>query len=129
MIAAYFAQSVRFTSFVQRLTKLYTDQTGFWGSPVLMFETCASHAALPRIQATHFGGSFAALKHDGTVVTWGIPHSGGDCSSVQDDLRNVQSTQVSRGTTVAGGPVGRNPKKHPMVGSWWVPRCCPPMIS
>lgn len=28
-------------------------------------------------------GSFAAVKKDGTVVTWGDPKTGGDSSSVQ----------------------------------------------
>ncbi|WP_421252410.1 Ig-like domain-containing protein [Aeromonas sp. 600724] len=34
--------------------------------------------------------SFAALKHDGTVVTWGNRFDGGDSSSVQDKLTNVK---------------------------------------
>ncbi|MGN5073609.1 Ig-like domain-containing protein [Aeromonas veronii] len=34
--------------------------------------------------------SFAALKHDGTVVTWGNRYDGGDSSSVQDKLTNVK---------------------------------------
>ena len=28
--------------------------------------------------------AFAALREDGTVHTWGLPHKGGDSSSVQD---------------------------------------------
>ena len=29
---------------------------------------------------------FAAVKGDGTVVTWGPPNSGGDCSAVQEQF-------------------------------------------
>jgi hypothetical protein len=37
-------------------------------------------------------GAFAALKEDGTVVTWGHPDCGGDCHEVQDQLaRDVKS--------------------------------------
>ena len=32
-------------------------------------------------------GAFAALRTDGTVVTWGDPEYGGDSSEVQDQLR------------------------------------------
>jgi Ca2+-binding RTX toxin-like protein len=35
------------------------------------------------------GGAFAALKADGSVVTWGAPSSGGDSSAVAGQLRNV----------------------------------------
>lgn len=35
-------------------------------------------------------GSFAALRHDGTVVSWGIPRSGGDSSEVQDQYLVLQ---------------------------------------
>ncbi len=35
-------------------------------------------------------GSFAALRHDGTVVSWGIPRSGGDSSEVQDQCLVLQ---------------------------------------
>lgn len=31
-------------------------------------------------------GSFAAIRLDGSVVTWGIPRSGGDSADVQDQL-------------------------------------------
>ena len=33
--------------------------------------------------------AFAAVRSDGTVVTWGTPHAGGDSSSVQDQLHDV----------------------------------------
>ena len=32
-------------------------------------------------------GAFAALKHDGSVVTWGSARNGGDSSSVQAELK------------------------------------------
>ncbi|WP_429103917.1 hypothetical protein, partial [Aeromonas veronii] len=35
--------------------------------------------------------AFAALKQDGTVVTWGGVNRGGDSSAVQAQLTNVQS--------------------------------------
>ena len=39
--------------------------------------------------------SFAAMLECGAVVTWGDPHSGGNSSQVQEQLRNVQRTQVT----------------------------------
>ena len=39
---------------------------------------------------------FAAILGDGCVVTWGgIAGSGGDSSSVQDQLKNVQQIQTA----------------------------------
>ena len=38
---------------------------------------------------------FAAILGDGSVVTWGCESSGGDSSSVQDQLKNVQQIQAS----------------------------------
>jgi len=35
------------------------------------------------------GGAFAAIKNNGTVVTWGMSWIGGDSSSVQDELTDV----------------------------------------
>ena len=32
-------------------------------------------------------------SQDGTVVTWGLPHSGGDCSQVQEQLTHVREIQ------------------------------------
>ena len=46
-----------------------------------------------QIQATET--AFAAVKSDGSVVTWGIPGDGGDAHFVQDQLRNVQQIQAS----------------------------------
>ena len=42
--------------------------------------------------------AFAAMKTDGSVVTWGDPKSGGDSSKVQHQLRRVQK---------APGPISR----------------------
>ena len=39
--------------------------------------------------------TFAAILGDGSVVTWGNAASGGDRSSVQDQLKNVQQIQAS----------------------------------
>jgi hypothetical protein len=38
-----------------------------------------------QIQATHV--AFAAILADGSVVTWGMPRCGGDCSALQDRLQ------------------------------------------
>ena len=46
------------------------------------------------LQATNFG-AFAARRSDGSVVTWGDPGSGGDCSSVAEQLHNVQQLQAT----------------------------------
>ncbi|WP_219927934.1 hypothetical protein, partial [Aeromonas sp. HMWF014] len=42
----------------------------------------------------------AALKQDGTVVTWGSANNGGDSNAVKDDLINVE-TIVSNGLAFA----------------------------
>ena len=39
--------------------------------------------------------AFAALKSDGTVVTWGEDNSGGDSSAVASELTNVQTIKAS----------------------------------
>ncbi|NRA22940.1 MAG: hypothetical protein HRU08_00340, partial [Oleispira sp.] len=46
-------------------------------------------------------GSFAALKLDGSVITWGYPESGGDSSSVADQLTGVQSITANYGAFAA----------------------------
>ena len=43
--------------------------------------------------------AFAAMKSDGSVVTWGDPNSGGDSSKVQHQLRRVQ--KAPGGQTIA----------------------------
>ncbi|MFN9622895.1 MAG: ELWxxDGT repeat protein, partial [Cyanobacteriota bacterium] len=51
-------------------------------------------AAIPRRLATNTAfehrnnGAFAALKRDGSVITWGEPFSGGDSSAVASQLSN-----------------------------------------
>ena len=48
------------------------------------------------IRATAFrAGAFAVVLGDGSVVTWGSAHFGGDSSAVQDQLKNVQLVQAS----------------------------------
>ena len=39
--------------------------------------------------------AFAALRKDGTVVTWGHPEQGGDSTAVRDQLREVKSLAAS----------------------------------
>ena len=45
------------------------------------------------IQVTDY--AVAAILHNGSVVTWGDPDSGGDSSRVQEQLRNVQHIQAT----------------------------------
>ena len=58
------------------------------------------HLALLTLQeiqssSTPFGGAFAAILADRSVVTWGDPDFGGDSSGVQDRLRGVRDVQAS----------------------------------
>ena len=39
--------------------------------------------------------SFAAILGDGSVITWGLAAYGGDSSSVQEQLKNVQQIQAT----------------------------------
>ena len=45
--------------------------------------------------------AFAAIEGDGSVVTWGNPEFGGDCSGVQEKLRNVLCIQATDATFAA----------------------------
>ena len=45
--------------------------------------------------------AFAAILFDGSVVTWGHANTGGDSSTVQDQLRDVQQIQASSGAFAA----------------------------
>ena len=45
--------------------------------------------------------AFAALKKDGTVITWGIPSKGGNSSHVQDKLKDVVSIDSTLGAFAA----------------------------
>ena len=45
--------------------------------------------------------AFAAIRANGTVVTWGCPDSGGDCSAVKNQLQNVQRIQATCGAFAA----------------------------
>jgi alpha-tubulin suppressor-like RCC1 family protein len=45
--------------------------------------------------------ALAALKYDGSVVTWGEPEFGGDSSSVADQLMNVKSISANYGAFAA----------------------------
>ena len=52
-----------------------------------------------QIQATAY--AFAAILADGSVVAWGNPDHGGDCSPVQDPLKSVQQIQATEGAFAA----------------------------
>ncbi|MGY3945715.1 hypothetical protein, partial [Aeromonas tecta] len=45
--------------------------------------------------------AFAALKQDGSVVTWGSTGSGGDSSAVQAQLTNVKAIYNAQGAFAA----------------------------
>ncbi|CAE7919001.1 Herc2 [Symbiodinium sp. KB8] len=76
-------------------------------------DTLTLHVGRVQVQATRHG--FAAVRGDGSVVTWGDPRSGGDSSAVQHNLKNVQQIQASQrafaavldhGSVVTWGNVG-----------------------
>ena len=53
------------------------------------------------IQAS--SGAFAAIKYDGSVVTWGYRIYGGDSSAVQENLiqvQEIQSTSALKGDLI-----------------------------
>ena len=52
--------------------------------------TCGN---VQQIQANR--AAFTAILANGSVVAWGHPVWGGDCSDVQDQLRNVQQVQAT----------------------------------
>ncbi|CAE7361049.1 unnamed protein product [Symbiodinium natans] len=45
------------------------------------------------VAATRY--AFAAIRPNGTVVSWGCRRHGGDCRAVQDHLQNVQQIQAT----------------------------------
>ena len=49
------------------------------------------------------GMAFAAILGDGSVMTFGQPDAGGDCSAVQDRLKNAQCIQASEDAFAAIG--------------------------
>ena len=48
---------------------------------------------MQQLQAT--AEAFAAVLADGSAVAWGDTDWGGDCSAVQDQLRNVQQLHAT----------------------------------
>lgn len=55
----------------------------------IILDLLGSRSSSPKvcdIQSTM--GAFAALREDGSVVCWGDPEDGGDCSPVRDELRS-----------------------------------------
>ena len=63
-------------------------------------------------------GAFAALKQDGSVVTWGSKRHGGDSTAAQGDLQaNVAHIYSS---SVAFAAV----KKDGSIVTWGDPQCC-----
>ena len=54
-----------------------------------------------RLASHRRGCAFAALRGDGSVVTWGDPRWGGDSSTVQEQLKKVQRIQATGGAFAA----------------------------
>lgn len=54
---------------------------------------------IPCLAAT--AGAFALWCRGGGVLTWGDAYTGGDSSSVQDQLRGVQEVVASKGAFAA----------------------------
>jgi len=58
------------------------------------------------VQATET--AFAALRADGSVVTWGCAGGGGDSSTVREqlkDVREIQSSEAAFAAILADGSV------------------------
>lgn len=64
----------------------------FYVSSIFPYSVCKQNMAATALAAAVLWqllqrqGSFAAIRLDGSVVTWGIPRSGGDSTDVQDQL-------------------------------------------
>ena len=56
--------------------------------------------------------AFAAVLIDGSVITWGDKHYGGDSSSVQDQLKNVHQIQASGSAFAADSSSVQDPAKE-----------------
>ena len=61
--------------------------------------TCIAATGGDRLPLPEIGGdysAFAALRSDGSVVTWGSRQFGGQTASVQEKLENVTAIQALR---------------------------------
>ena len=47
------------------------------------------------LRTQSLSAQFAAVLADGSVVCWGDPRTGGDCSAVQRQLKDVQQVQAT----------------------------------
>ena len=56
---------------------------------------------VPRVYAHRMGVSFAAVKHDGSVVTWGDEEAGGDSDNVKSELSGGVDRVVGAGFAFA----------------------------
>ena len=90
-----------------KLRKKHLLQSGvmdLWSLAVMLpgeETSSAVQAQLKNVQQIQASaGAFAAIRSDGSVVSWGN-HTGGDSSAVQDQLRDVQQMQASRGAFAA----------------------------
>ena len=70
---------------------------------------------MQQIQAT--GGAFAAIRADGSAISWGDPSCGGDSLAVQDQLRNVLHIQATSDGAFAAI------KEDGSVVTWGQPYC------
>ena len=70
-----------------------------WGDACRGGEVPLPLAPVSEMWAT--ANAFAALLEDESVVCWGDEDSGGDCSQVRGELRQVQSLAASNGAFAA----------------------------
>ena len=70
------------------------DRDAKLGAPNLYTGDCLT-LQVGTVRIVGDGKSFAAILEDGSVVAWGTSYDGGDSSSVQDQLKNVQQIQAS----------------------------------
>lgn len=83
----------------------------------MVFEDSGGDSAAVRTELRHVqhiaasNGAFAALRSDGSVVTWGDADYGGDSGDVQDQLRRA-----------VGEVDARNAGSGEECGKWWKKR-------
>ena len=78
--------------------------------PCGALEVVSSHGAILTLGATALKSgqqihatrdSFAAILADGSIVTWGNPHCGGDSDEVRDQLTNVEQIHATHSAFAA----------------------------
>ena len=73
-----------------------------WAVPDLEVIAQVSRSKLVEVQQIHASeAAFAAIKEDGTVVTWGNSSAGGDSSMVQGSLADLHRIHAASGAFAA----------------------------